>query len=550
MTLANRRSITADKLLILAPRGRDAQEIAAQLAGVGPTATIASARAIVAAVRAAELGAAVVTEEALAEFDLAGLTLALAEQPPWSDSPFIVLTQRELGGWTHAQVASLLGNVTIFERPLHSDILISSVQSALRARARQRRTQDHLVAREAAEAQVRELAATLEQRVEERSTALLKAMAETAKTQRRLRDSEAIYRYTVELTSHTPWIADAAGKLLSAGPGWANPTGEARNWAKFVHPDDLDEIAAAWAVSVSSATPFVHDFRLRGDDGNFSWCRSRAAAQLTFDGSVERWYGTLEDIDEDRLAAAKLHQMQAELIHVSRLSAMGTMASTLAHELNQPLTAIASYVRGSRRLLAGHPDFRRLSEALDLAERSTVRAGEIVHRVRELVTKGDFERRPEDLSALVREACSLAMIDAPSSGIDFRLEVTNVPAKVIVDRIQIQQVLLNLLRNAAEAVSTSPRRQITVTATPKTDEFCEVVVSDTGPGLAAASVGRLFEPFNTTKSNGMGIGLSISRTIIEAHGGVIWHRPASRGGAEFGFSLLREVIEASPCQIP
>lgn len=533
-----------DRLLILATHGRDAQVIAAQLEGIEPVATIATPAMIVQAVGIGELGAAIVTDEAMAGFDLAALTVALAAQPPWSDSPFLVLTQHEFGGWTRAQLATLLGNVSILERPLRSDVLIAGVRSALRARARQRRAQIHILAREEAEAQVRELAATLETRVHERTVALSKATAETAQTERRLRDSEALYRSTVELTAHTPWTSDPDGQMLNVAQGWANPTGSHASFRDRIHDEDRDASLVAWAAARKSGTPYLSDFRLRGEDGALSWCRSRATPRFAPDGSIERWYGTLENIDERHMADAKLRQMQAELIHVSRLSAMGAMASTLAHELNQPLTAITNYVRGIRRMLDDHPDFPTVSHALEMTDRSAVRAGEIVRRVRDLVTKGDVERQPENLSALIREACSLAMIDAHSTGIDFRLELAPAPMQVLVDRIQIQQVLLNLLRNAAEAVSDSPQRLIVVRTTVTTDEFCEVTVSDSGPGLAAESAARLFEPFNTTKSNGMGIGLSISRTIIEGHGGVIWHRAGATGGAVFSFSLVRAPITA------
>ena len=536
-----------DRLLILAPRGRDAHVIMVQLEGTQPAAAVATAAEIVAAVRAGQLGAAVVADEAMADFDVADLGAALDAQPPWSDSPFLILTRREFGGWTRAQLAALLGNVAILERPLHRDVLISGVRSALRARVRQRRAQVHIAAKETAEAQVRELAATLEVRVDERTAALSKALAERARTQRRLRDSEAHYRYTVELTAQTPWTADAGGRLLGVGPGWANARGKIRDWLELVHHEDAAATAAAWTTSVGDVVPFLADFRLRRDDGSFSWCRSRAAPRRAEDGSVVRWYGTLEDIDERRAAATRLRQMQAELIHVSRLSAMGAMASTLAHELNQPLTAITNYVRGSRRILGDHPDHGLISEALGEADRNAVRAGEIVRRVRDLVSKGDVQRQPEDLSALVREACSLALIDARSSGIDFRLDLPAVALQVMVDRIQVQQVLLNLLRNAVEAVVASPVRRIIVAAAIVDRDFCEVTVSDTGPGLAAASAERLFEPFNTTKRDGMGIGLSISRTIIEAHGGAIRHFCSDGGGAGFAFSLLRTfVVAAAP----
>lgn len=541
---------SADRLLILAPRGRDAQVIVAQLKGIEPGAVIATPTTIVQAVRAGELGVAVITDEAMSGFDLAALTAALAAQPPWSDSPFLVLTQRQFGGWTRAQLAALLGNVTILERPLHSDVLISSVRSALRARARQRRAQVHILARTEAEAQVRDLVATLKLRVNERTAALSRATAETAKTERRLRESEALYRSTVELTAHTPWTSDPDGQRLNVAQGWANPTGADTPFRDRIHEEDRDASLVAWAAARQSATPYQYDFRLCNGDGTYNWCRSRATPHFAADGSVERWYGTLENVDERHVADATLRQMQSELIHVSRLSAMGAMASTLAHELNQPLTAITNYVRGIRRVLSSHPEYAMVSDALEMTDRSAVRAAEIVRRVRELVTKGDVQRQREDLSALVREACSLAMIDAHSSGIDFRLDLAATPLHVMVDRIQIQQVLINLLRNAAEAVAGRAQRQIIVTTIPTTDELCEVAVGDSGPGLAAASAERLFEPFNTTKNNGMGIGLSISRTIIETHGGVIWHHEGASGGAVFAFSLVRAAASAPADQIP
>lgn len=529
----------ADRLMVLAPTGRDAQVIVGQLAAAGTTSVVALAEEIVAAARAGELAGAIIADEAMADFDLAALAGALAAQPAWSDSPFLVLTRREFGGWTRARLADVLGNVTILERPLYNDVLVSGVRSALRARARQRRAEAYLLAREAAEAQVRELAATLETRVEERTEALSRALAERAHTQRRLHDSEELYRYTVELTAQTPWTADAAGDLIAVGPGWANPSGAVTgDWRSLVYAADFDGMAAKWRRSVADSTIFICDFRVVAIDGALRWCRSRAAARFAPDGSVVRWYGTLEDIDDRELAASKLRLMQAELIHVARLSAMGAMASTLAHELNQPLTAVTNYVRGSQRLLADHPGFMAVRHALDQADRNAVRAGDIIRRVRELVTKGDIQRRPESLTAVVREACSLAMIDAVSTGIDFRLDLDRAPITVMVDRIQIQQVILNLLRNAVEAVAGSAIRRITVTTTATAGSLCDVVVRNSGPGVLPECAGRLFESFNTSKEDGTGIGLSISRTIIEAHGGLIWHRAAAGGGAMFGFSLV------------
>ena len=514
--------------------------IVAQLAAAGMTASAASHAEIVAVVAGGCLGAAVIADEAMAHFDLAELSAALAAQPSWSDSPFLLLTRREFGGWTRAQLAVLLGNVTTLERPLHSDALISAVRSALRARQRQRKAEAYLLAREAAEAQVRELAATLETRVAERTLDLSRALEERAEAERQLRESEQIYRYTIELTAQIPWTADARGVQQSIGHGWAALTGvKGEDWEQAMHPDDQEGLLAAWRTAIATTTPMHADCRIRTRDGSYIWCRSRAAPRLTEDGDVIRWYGTLEDIDDRRNAADRLRQMQAELIHVSRLSAMGTMASTLAHELNQPLTAIANYVRGSRRMLADVDDCDLVRAALDEADRSTTRAGEIVRRVRELVTKGDVDRQPAHLNTLVREACALAMIDARSAGITHRFELDPDAGEVMVDRIQIQQVLLNLLRNAVEALAAAPVRRVIIATAVRDAHHCLVVVRDSGPGIPADTAERLFKPFNTTKADGMGIGLSISRTIVEAQGGQIWNKANRGGGTTFEFTLPR-----------
>jgi len=531
--------ITRDQLLVLAPRGRDGLVITGQLEAAGMLPRLATAVEIVAAAGAGELAAAIIADEAMALFDLPALAAALAAQPSWSDSLFLILTRREFGGWTRAQLAGLLGNVTTLERPMHGDALISAVRSALRARARQRKAEAYLRDRERAEGQVRELAANLEARVIARNRDLSKALTERAEVESQLRESEQNYRRTIELTAQIPWTADAGGLPLNVGAGWFALTGiPGDRWQEAVHTADLAAFAQAWRGAVATRSPFLADCRMRTATGTYVWCRSRAAPRLGDDGKVLRWYGTLEDIDDRRAAADRLQQMQAELIHVSRLSAMGAMASTLAHELNQPLAAIANYVRGSRRMIAHLDNREALGAALDAADRSTMRAGEIVRRVRDLVTKGDVQCRTEELTPLIQEACCLAMIDARSIGITQRLELDPQPLRVVVDRIQVQQVLLNLLRNAVDAVVDRPIRKIVVSSRCLDEDFVEVTVRDSGPGIAPETAARLFEPFNSSKHDGMGIGLSISRTIVEAHGGQIWSRP-TRGGTIFGFTLPR-----------
>ena len=248
--------------------------------------------------------------------------------------------------------------------------------------------------------------------------------------------------------------------------------------------------------------------------------------------------GFVRDLTERQAAERRFQGVQSELAHVSRLSAMGEMASALAHELNQPLSATANYVQGSLRLLDHVPIDRDLiKEALTIAGEQMFRAGDIIRRLRDFVSKGETDRRIENLSQLLEEAGALAMVGAKDQGVRLRFDVASDIGPVIVDKVQIQQVMLNLMRNAIEAMAGSPKRELVVSATAAPDNMVEVSVRDTGPGISEEIAAELFQPFVTTKQNGMGVGLSISRTIVEAHGGRIWVEPNVNGGTVFRFTL-------------
>lgn len=255
--------------------------------------------------------------------------------------------------------------------------------------------------------------------------------------------------------------------------------------------------------------------------------------------------GFVRDLTERQETEAQLQRLQSELLHVSRLTAMGEMASALAHELNQPLSAIANYLAGSRRLLAapGADDLAMVREAIDAAIEQSLRAGQIIRRLRDFVANREPEKRIESLKTLIEETSALALVGAKESGVRVRLLLDPAADRVIVDKVQIQQVLLNLMRNAIEAMEASPQRVLTVATSPGPDRSVTVEVSDTGSGIAAEIAGQLFQPFATTKTYGMGIGLSISRTIVEGHDGRIWAEPRPGGGASFRFTLPSVVGE-------
>jgi two-component system sensor kinase FixL len=263
-----------------------------------------------------------------------------------------------------------------------------------------------------------------------------------------------------------------------------------------------------------------------------------AVGEMTFGGN-RSFTGFVRDLTERQATQQRLHDMQAELIHMSRFTAMGEMASTLAHELNQPLTAVASYLNGCRRLLDGSesPHNLMLRDAIDRAADQALRAGQIIRRLRQFVARDESERRVESLPRLIEEASALALVGVKHEGVRVKFDFRPGVELVLADKIQVQQVILNLMRNAIEAMHEATRRELTISTAQLQNDTVAVSVSDTGPGIAPEIAAQLFHPFVTTKPQGMGVGLSISRTIVESHGGKLWAEPNPGGGTIFRLTL-------------
>jgi signal transduction histidine kinase len=239
----------------------------------------------------------------------------------------------------------------------------------------------------------------------------------------------------------------------------------------------------------------------------------------------------LERHDRER----ELRELQAELIHVSRLSELGQMVSALAHEVNQPLAAVGSYVRASLRLLhAG--DLAKVGDALEKASGQVTRASQTIQRLRQFVKKDESERSAEDVRETIEEAAALALLGAEGRRVRLDMEFAANTPLVFIDKVRVQQVLLNLIRNAVEAMHDCERRELTIRSRAK-NGMVEISVGDTGPGMPEDVRERLFQPFVTTKASGMGVGLSICRSIVEAQGGRLWLADGAGAGAVFHFTL-------------
>jgi|SRR5579871_5054132 len=251
------------------------------------------------------------------------------------------------------------------------------------------------------------------------------------------------------------------------------------------------------------------------------------------------YVGIIHDLTSRNLTARRMQDLQNELLHVSRLSAMGQMTAAIAHELNQPLTAVLNYINAARRTAGGLQDTQgqRVLELIDKAAHQTSRAGQIIRQLRDFVEKREAARNIVGMNTVVEEAIALAAIGSADANVKTTLELAAGLPPVLIDKIQVQQVVINLVRNSVEAMQQVAKRELTIKTLRDPDGAVEVRISDTGPGLPPQVASRLFHPFVTTKEKGMGIGLSICASIIEAHGGRIWATPREGEGTVFHFCL-------------
>lgn len=310
-------------------------------------------------------------------------------------------------------------------------------------------------------------------------------------------------------------------------------------WERHIHPDDRDSTLKAVRDAIDSGKKhFAVEYRFCKADGNFAYIIDHAFVTHNEEGVATRVVGAMVCTTELRWVKHELQNTKNELALSYRLNAIETMGSMIAHELNQPLTAAANFIRASRHFsqFADENEDSQLQSALKAAEENVLRAGDIIRRLRELVTKRSVIKHETPLTQLINDACMIRLDDA-----DNRTQIDSVidPAEltVCVDAIQIQQVIINLVRNAVEATVDVPSPKIVIRAV-KIEGFAEISIRDNGAGIRDEIQGGIFAAVMTSRTAGMGIGLSICRTIIEAHGGAIWLASSVPGCTEFKFTLL------------
>jgi PAS domain S-box-containing protein len=311
-------------------------------------------------------------------------------------------------------------------------------------------------------------------------------------------------------------------------------------WMKSVHQDEIEKMEQAWRAAVSSGEPFQYEFRgRRAADHAYRWCISSALPLRDQKGRVIKWFGSVVDLHDWKEAQQALQMTQIELARVSRLTTMGELAASIAHEVNQPLTAVTNNSSACLRLLAAdnlRPEVLR--RALEEIVADGNRASAVVTRIRGFIRKAPAERNELDINEVIQETLTLADRELYENRVRLERQLTMGLPLVLADRVQMQQVLLNLIMNGIEAMIAVTDQPRSLWVESRVDESGDILVAvrDSGTGLGSEA-DRVFTPFFTTKTKGMGMGLSISRSLVENHGGRLWATPNFPVGAVFCFTL-------------
>ena len=395
-------------------------------------------------------------------------------------------------------------------------------------------------ARKRGEVAIRVARDELEERVQERTSELEQSNQEILERERQL----LIF---AEAIPQQIWSADAKGTieycnrdlLAYIGKGMRELQGEA--FFSIFHPEDASPFRESWESARNAVGNFEVQARIRGANGAYRWFLVRGLPQRAADGKLLRWYGIHVDIENQQRAQHRLHVAQEFLFRTTRTTSMAEMAASIAHELNQPLTALATDASACKRWLSSEPaNLVKASAAAERIVSESTRAGAVLRRIRSLFSKSDYVREMTDLNKLIVDLAHMLRDDAIGRGVSIKLSLDETIPMLRLDPVQIQQVLLNLIVNGMESMAAvDGPKELEIASELSGDEIA-VAVSDSGSGFSDRDRERLFEPFFTTKPEGTGMGLAICRSIIEAHDGRIWGARSEHG------SVFQFILKANP----
>ena len=364
---------------------------------------------------------------------------------------------------------------------------------------------------------------------------LKRAEAAARKAERALSqilDSIPAMVFTTKATGELEWvnhnILDYFGRTLEDLQAW--------QLSDSVHPDDLANTIAQWTAGAQSGKPYGFEQRLRRADGAYRWFEFRAAPQHDDDGKLLLWHGLVTDIHEQKVAQADLRSLHARLAQASQLAAVSQLAAAVAHEVSQPLAAVVANGHACQRWLAADPpNLERARLSVERIERDSNSAVDVINRVRSLFRHSPPVTSDLNLNEVIEESLRLIADDVLARRVSLELRLTQDLPPVAADRVQMQQVVVNLAKNGIEAMADVRSERSLLLRSLELNEEVIVEVTDVGAGLTDGAA--VFEPFYTTKSSGMGMGLSICKSIVEAHGGRLEAAPNPDSGATFRFAL-------------
>ena len=369
---------------------------------------------------------------------------------------------------------------------------------------------------------------------------------ERKRAEEALRESERESRLIVNTIPGFVLVLSPAGELEAINDQLIEYVGEplevVRQWRinQMVHPHDVSRVVETITKGRASDEAYGFEARVRGSDGVYRWFQVRHRPLRDARGQVARWYALLSDIDDRKRAEAELSEAQSELAHVARVTTVGELTASIAHEVNQPITAAVTSAQTALRWLeARPPELGEVRDALSRIVRAGRRAGDVIRQIRALVAKAPPRKDWVEINAAIREVVELTHGEALKNGVSVRTDLAEGLPLIQGDRVQLQQVILNLVVNGIEAMAGASERSRELRIRSRRDDaggVC-VTVADTGPGLAPEAPEQMFAAFYTTKPGGLGLGLSICRSIIEAHDGRLWASPNEPRGAIFQFTL-------------